>query len=151
MAKYRNLTLLQVKKLAEQTAKKTGSNGITIGLSGNLGSGKTTFAKALAKALGIKTLKSPTFIVSQRYPLKNPARHAKHAETGGRFLYHIDFYRLDHKKDLNVLGLAEILNGDNLVLIEWVGKFPQIKNKCNLLINFIVKPSNKRDVTIQTN
>jgi tRNA threonylcarbamoyladenosine biosynthesis protein TsaE len=139
MVKFANLTLPQVQKLAEQIAKKTRLNGSVIGLSGNLGSGKTTFAKAFAKALGIKALKSPTFIVSQRY------------ELGKKYLYHLDFYRLKDKKDLEAIGIEEILSSGDIALIEWVEKFPQIQHRCDMLITFIVKRNNKRDVAIQTN
>ena len=139
MAKYSDLNLSQVQKLAATLAQTLAGKPAIIGLTGNLGSGKTTFAKALATALGIKTLKSPTFIVSQRYTLKKG------------FLYHMDFYRLTQKKDLEVLGLDEILSSGNLVLIEWVEKFPSIQKQCDLLINFKVKDNDKRDVTIQTN
>ncbi|HEX9503523.1 MAG TPA: tRNA (adenosine(37)-N6)-threonylcarbamoyltransferase complex ATPase subunit type 1 TsaE [Patescibacteria group bacterium] len=135
--KYLNLSLAQVRKLGARIGKKTAKKGSIIGLSGDLGSGKTTFAKALAMSLGIKSLKSPTFIVSQRYPLKE------------NFLYHIDFYRLDHPKQLLSLGLNETFSSNNIVLIEWVDKFPQIMKKCDILINFLVKPNNKRDVIIK--
>ena len=134
---YRNLSLAQVRKLGASIGKKAAKKGSIIGLSGNLGSGKTTFSKAVATSLGIKSLKSPTFIVSQRYPLKES------------FLYHIDFYRLDRPKQLLPLGLGEILSSDNIVLIEWVDKFPRIMRKCDILINFQVKPNNKRDVSIK--
>ncbi len=134
--KYRNLSLSQVRNLAVSIAKKASKKDLTIGLSGNLGSGKTTFAKAFALSLGIKSLKSPTFIVSQRYPFKN------------RFLYHLDFYRLEHKKQLTVLGLDEILSDHNIVLIEWIEKFPPIMAKCDILITFKVKPNDKRDVEV---
>src|SRR5690349_17342506 len=104
---YRNLSQSALAKLATDLAKKISKTGGVIGLSGNLGAGKTTFTKAFAKSLGIKSVKSPTFIVSQRYTLKD------------RFLYHIDFYRLEQKEQLTPLGLNEILFRPNLVLIEW--------------------------------
>lgn len=145
--KYQNLSLGQVRKLAAELGKSVSRRGAIIGLSGNLGSGKTTFAKSLATGLGIKNLKSPTFIVSQRYPHKQ------------RYLYHLDFYRLDDEKQLAPIGLTEILSSDNIVLIEWVDKFPKIARKCDILISFQIpvrrsldadgKPEDKRDVTIK--
>jgi tRNA threonylcarbamoyladenosine biosynthesis protein TsaE len=134
--KYSNLTLAEVENLALVVSKKVSDKGLTVGLIGNLGSGKTTFTK---KALGIKSIKSPTFIVSQQYPF------------GKRFLYHLDFYRLDHPNQLLPLGLDEILSSNNIVVIEWVDKFPQIARKCDILINLTVKPNNKRDVSINNN
>lgn len=137
MNEYRNLTLFQIKKLAIKLATKYSKIGVSIGLIGNLGSGKTTFAKAFAQAFGIKALKSPTFIVAQRFELQN------------RYLYHLDFYRLRQLNELEVLGLDEILSGNNLVLIEWVDKFPTLARKCDILISLLVKKGNKRDVSIK--
>ncbi|MBX4186932.1 MAG: tRNA (adenosine(37)-N6)-threonylcarbamoyltransferase complex ATPase subunit type 1 TsaE [Candidatus Doudnabacteria bacterium] len=135
--KYRNLTLVQVQKLAATLGKAAAKTGVIIGLSGDLGSGKTTFTKALAKSLGIKSVKSPTFIVAARHRLPH------------QFLWHLDFYRLNETKQLQALGLTEILSGHNIVLIEWVEKFPQVKKICDILINLTVKPNNKRDVEIK--
>ena len=138
--KYRNLTLSQLNQLASKVGRNVTKKGAVIGLIGNLGSGKTTFSKALAKAVGIKSLKSPTFIISQRYSLKN------------RFLYHLDFYRLHSKNQLLPLGLDEILNKKgSIVLIEWVDKFPFIQKKCNILVHLKVQGDNQRDVTIKYN
>jgi tRNA threonylcarbamoyladenosine biosynthesis protein TsaE len=134
---FNNLTLIELQKLAAELGKSLKKNSAIIGLIGNLGSGKTTFAKALAKSLGIKTLKSPTFIISQRYPL------------GKRFLFHLDFYRLEQKKQLTALGLTEILNDKNIVIIEWVNKYSHIMRICDILVDLKVKPNNKRDVTIR--
>ncbi len=136
---HRNLSLTEVEQLATSIARDVPPNGLIIGLSGNLGAGKTTFAKAFAKGLGIKSLKSPTFIISQRYPLK------------GRFLFHLDFYRLEQSKQLEPLGLDELLSPPNIVLIEWVDKFPKIARRCDILITLKVKSGNKRDVTIKSN
>ena len=139
MATYRNLTLPQLQKLAQELGVLARTKNMVIGLSGNLGSGKTTFAKAFASALGIQTLKSPTFIVSQRYTLKN------------KFLYHLDLYRLKTAKDLQAIGVDEILSEKNIVLIEWVEKFPAIKKQCDILIKFQIKPNNLRNVEIKSN
>ena len=137
--KARNLNLSQVKQLAQTMAQNAKRSGLKIGLAGNLGSGKTTFAKAFAQSLGIKNLKSPTFIVSQRYPF------------GQSYLYHLDFYRLNKPSELHPLGLSEILASKSIVLIEWVDKFPAISKVCDLILEFKVKKNNTRDVTIKFN
>jgi tRNA threonylcarbamoyladenosine biosynthesis protein TsaE len=137
--KHRNLSLKELESLASKIATRVSTGGGIIGLIGNLGSGKTTITKAFARKLGIKSLKSPTFIVSQRYPLKK------------RFLYHLDFYRLDNEKQLTPLGLNEILSSGNIVVIEWVDKFPHVAQLCDILINLTVKPNDKRDVEIKSN
>ncbi len=135
--KFTNLTQRQLEKLAIELAKKSLKTGAVIGLNGNLGAGKTTFAKAFVKVLRIKSLKSPTFIVNQQYKLSN------------RSLFHLDFYRLDNMAQLNHLGLDELLMRPNIVLIEWVEKFPKIERMCDILINLKVKPQDKRDVEVK--
>jgi tRNA threonylcarbamoyladenosine biosynthesis protein TsaE len=139
MKKTQNLSLIALRKFAADLASKLSSKDHIIGLTGDLGSGKTTFAKAFAKSLGVKhKVKSPTFIISMRYPLK-----------GRRGLYHFDFYRLTSRRQLESVGFEEILSQKNrLVLIEWIDKFPSLAKKCDLIINFKISGPNTRHVTI---
>ena len=97
-------------KILEEKIKHEGA--LVIGLSGNLGVGKTIFVQAVARYLGIKKIiSSPTFVIMKKYPLKNQ----KH-----RFLFHLDAYRLKNAKELLHLGWKEIIdNKDHLVFIEW--------------------------------
>ena len=91
-----------------------------VGLSGDLGTGKTTFTQFIAKNLGIKTkVKSPTFVIMKRYTL-TPTLSRR--ERGHRYknLFHIDAYRLKNEKELLHLGWEEIVsNPKNLIFIEW--------------------------------
>ncbi len=86
-----------------------------VALSGELGAGKTTFVKGIAKALGItEHVTSPTFVIMKIYD-----------SSGGKFerLVHIDAYRLKGIHHLNVLGWDELLRDQgNLILIEWPEK-----------------------------
>jgi len=75
--------------------------GTTILLIGQIGSGKTTFVRGLARSLGIRTtLASPTFLLLKTYPVRRP---------GLRRLHHIDEYRLKRKDNLAAIGLVETL------------------------------------------
>ncbi len=137
MTRLKNLTEKQVKDLAFDLADELKKQDVVIGLAGNLGAGKTTFAKSFAQALGIKRVKSPTFIVVAEYAIKNLQ------------FYHIDFYRLNHLDQLQALGLSDTLASKNrIVLIEWVDKFPKIQKQCDLVIKFKIRPNNKRDLEI---
>lgn len=82
--------------------------GQVIALSGDLGTGKTTLTKYIAKGLGIKEeISSPTFTIVREY-------------TGGRLpLYHIDAYRLQDSEDFCNIGGGEYTEGDGLCVIEW--------------------------------
>ncbi len=80
--------------------------GMVICLYGELGSGKTVFAKGFAKALGITdTITSPTFSLVKEYL------------DGEMPLFHMDVYRLDESNE--EFGLDDYLNQDGVCLIEW--------------------------------
>lgn len=76
-------------------------------LDGDLGAGKTTFTKGLAKGLGIqRPVKSPTFTIIREY------------QDGRIPLYHMDAYRLEEGGG-DDLGLEEYFNGDGVNVVEW--------------------------------
>lgn len=137
MNEAQKLTLDSVRKLAADYAKKYRGKDVIIGLTGNLGAGKTVFAKAFGAALGIKKIKSPTFIIVSNYVI------------GKQKLFHFDFYRLHRPEQLDHLGFDEIIQSKNrIMLIEWVDKFPEIAKKCDLIINFKIVDNKTRDVQI---
>ncbi|MDF0728725.1 tRNA (adenosine(37)-N6)-threonylcarbamoyltransferase complex ATPase subunit type 1 TsaE [Cytobacillus sp. S13-E01] len=93
-------TLDFAKKLAERLQPKD-----VITLEGDLGAGKTTFTKGLAKGLGItKTVNSPTFTIIKEYIGRLP-------------LYHMDVYRV--KDSFEDLGFEEYFEGEGVTVVEW--------------------------------
>jgi tRNA threonylcarbamoyladenosine biosynthesis protein TsaE len=139
MLAYKNVNLRQFRALAASLGRQLKGQGAVIGLSGPLGSGKTEFVKAFAKTLKIGKIKSPTFTVINAYPKSNVP------------FYHVDFYRLTKQAQLVPLGMFELLQSQNrIVLIEWVAKFPKIEKQADLLINFKIKDSRHRDVFIRS-
>lgn len=131
----KNLKLGQFIKLAQKIGQSVKNRPIIIGLIGPLGAGKTTFVKTLVKALGGRGAKSPSFVITHQYKAR------------GRIIYHLDFYRLAQTKQLQVLGLDEILNGQHLVLIEWVDKFPKIKKVCDIIIKVKINKNGTRNLS----
>ena len=100
------------KLFADQILLNDKSGAFVVCLSGDLGSGKTSFTKAFAKHLGVKdTIASPTIILMKKYGLKNQKY---------KFLLHFDAYNLKNENELLNLGWKEIVsNKDNLIIIEW--------------------------------
>lgn len=93
--------------LARRIAPALADGGVVY-LRGELGAGKTTFARALLQALGVgERVKSPTYTLLERYPVH------------GREAFHLDLYRIADADELQWLGLDELEAPDALVLIEW--------------------------------
>lgn len=87
------------------------SKGGRIHLNGDLGAGKTTFARALLRACGIQgRIKSPTFALVEVYNISNI------------YCYHFDFYRFTDPREWLDAGFRDALREDALVLIEWAEK-----------------------------
>ncbi len=87
--------------------------GLVIGLTGDLGAGKTQLVKGLARGLGIKAhVHSPTFALLHEYP-------------GGRLpLFHIDLYRLESPSQIIGAGLEEYFyNPPGITVIEWFDRW----------------------------
>lgn len=79
-----------------------------LGLSGDLGAGKTTLVGGLLAALGhAGPARSPTYALIEPYQL------------AGRDIYHCDLYRLRDPSELDDLGLRELLAGPSVLLVEW--------------------------------
>jgi len=114
--------------------------------SGNLGSGKTTFAKALARVLGVKEeVTSPTFVIEKIY--KIPAKTKK--QTGFSRFIHIDAYRLTHERELEALRFAEAARDpENLVLIEWGDKFRKSLPHSHRELSFLFVDEKTRDISL---
>ena len=98
----------QTEKLGRRLAK-TFSGGETVLLVGELGAGKTRFAKGIARGLGVKeTVTSPTFALHNRYRGKK------------LFLNHFDFYRLSDGDEARAAGLDEYFGDkEGVCVVEW--------------------------------
>jgi tRNA threonylcarbamoyladenosine biosynthesis protein TsaE len=83
------------------------SAGDLLVLAGDLGTGKTAFTQGLARGLGVtEPVTSPAFILVRTYDGRVP-------------LNHIDVYRLDHIQELVDLGIAELVDGGGVTVVEW--------------------------------
>ena len=105
-------------KLGEAWGRES-QRGWIIGLSGNLGTGKTQLVKGLAHGLGSTArVHSPTFALLNEY-------------AGGRLpLFHLDLYRLNHREDVLAAGLDEyLLNPEGVTVVEWIERWmPEVQS-----------------------
>lgn len=96
-------------------------------LEGDLGSGKTQFAKGLAQALQIKELViSPTFSLVRQYQIPSSPSHSQPSlpslPSVSFSFYHLDTWRLLDPKELDDLGIEQMIKPGNIIAIEWAEK-----------------------------
>jgi tRNA threonylcarbamoyladenosine biosynthesis protein TsaE len=108
-------------------------------LRGDLGAGKTTLVKGIAEgfeAALADDVTSPTFTLVHEYRGQRAA------------LYHIDLYRVDTERELETLGLDDLMGPDSILLIEWGEKFPRFVREKNVEIVLERVDENQRRVQI---
>lgn len=111
-------------------------SGDVVCLNGDLGAGKTTLTKSIAKGLGIYDyVTSPTFTIVNEY-------------YGKTDLYHIDTYRLDDMVDVDYLGFDEYFYSDGVTIVEWAEKIRDALPEEYMEIN-IKSHDDKRDLAIK--
>lgn len=123
----------ETKKFASEIAKNI-KPGDVLALYGDLGSGKTTFTRYLVEHLGLKNrVQSPTFVIVRKYEHVN----------------HIDLYRLTSEKEVEDLGMAEMLEDKNLIsIIEWPELAEKLLPKNTTKIYFEYIDENTRKIRI---
>lgn len=105
---------------------------------GDLGGGKTTIIKGIAKGLGVKkTVTSPTYNITRNYDLP----------SGGQ-LKHYDLYRLENDEIMRQELVEEVSDPAAIVVIEWAKPFIRDIASDYLLINLHYASENKRDIEV---
>jgi len=130
--------------LGEQLAHTLPRRAVVL-LIGNLGAGKTTLAKGIVKGLGAgepDEVASPTFTLIHEYPLAG-------SETAAPKVYHIDLYRLDKANEAARLGMDELFEKDDVVLIEWAEKFPELMPAERIEIRIAAGDGDQREITVK--
>lgn len=114
---------------------------MVVGLIGELGSGKTTFAQGFAKGLGVKEkILSPTFLIMRSYQL---------AGEPVQSFYHVDGYRLSNQKELLLLGWKKITALPSAcILVEWADKVKRVLPRDTIWISFRALDKTTRNISI---
>lgn len=103
-------------------------SGDVVALEGDLGSGKTTLTKAIARGMGlIDDVTSPTFNLVHEYHGLVP-------------LFHIDPYRLKNSEDANDLGMEEYLSRAGVVIVEWASRIAELLPSERLSVHMEISP-----------
>ena len=108
-------------------------------LRGDLGAGKTTLVKGIAEGFGAALaddVTSPTFTLVHEYRGPRAA------------LYHIDLYRVDTERELETLGLDDLIGPGNILLIEWGEKFPRFVHERNIEVVLERMGENERRIQV---
>src|SRR4051812_19785424 len=108
-------------------------------LQGDLGAGKTTLVKGIAEgfhAASHDDVTSPTFTLIHEY--RGPTVS----------LYHIDLYRIDTPRELETLGLDDLMTDKSVLLIEWGEKFPRLQKERDVDIAIKRISENERKITV---
>ena len=108
---------------------------LVIYLQGNLGAGKTTFARSFIQTFGFDKVKSPTYSLVESYQNRDINIH------------HFDCYRLSNPEELEYIGIREYLKGDYIQLIEWPDLGKGMIALADLTIH-ISGEDNSRDLTL---
>jgi len=116
MATITTHSATETQELGESWGRQA-ERGWVIGLSGELGAGKTQLVKGLARGLGVTVrVHSPTFTLVNEY-------------GGGRLrLFHLDLYRLESREQIITAGLDDYLQPDGVTVIEWAERWPEVQS-----------------------
>lgn len=107
--------------------------GDVITLSGDLGAGKSTFARGVLRALGVTgTIRSPSYTLLETYPLATVT------------VVHLDLYRLEDPSELEYLGLADYHRAGYLWLVEWPEHGGPRIPRADLHFEFTIGPEGHR-------
>jgi len=142
---------MDARELTTHSAEETVAFGRTLAellsppkivlLRGDLGAGKTTLVKGIAEgfqAASEEDVTSPTFTLVHEY--RGPRAN----------LYHIDLYRIDTPRQLETLGLDDLLSANSILLIEWGEKFPRFVHERDVEIALESVGENSRHIRITT-
>lgn len=126
----------ETEALGEQIGRTLGP-GAVLGLSGELGTGKTCFARGVARALGVcGPVVSPTFTLVNEY-------------HGTLAVYHVDAFRTGGPVELADLGLEEYFDGEGVTVVEWADKLGSLLPTRTIRVEIAGVGDEPRTITVR--
>ena len=113
--------------------------GDVVALHGDLGAGKTHFAKGIVAAFG----GDPSEVTSPTFTLVNEYRRGRVP------VFHFDFYRLEASSELRGIGWDDYLLEDGVLLVEWANLFPEALPAYAIHVHFNILEGSQRVLTVQ--
>ncbi len=133
MMQSMEFSLEQLSQVAQQVVTKihqssSQDHATLVTFSGDLGAGKTTLIKEIAKQLGVTDdLQSPTYVIYKKYSLRSATAESLPLKEGDYELIHADMYRLESSGEILKLGWNELLaDPQNILLVEWPEKIADV-------------------------
>lgn len=128
---------IEMKQLGEEIGHSL-KGGEVLELIGDVGAGKTTFTKGLAKSLGVaETVQSPSFTISRVY------------EAGDLTLSHYDFYRLNDAGIMAMEIASAVEDAHNITVVEWAESVAEILPESRIKIRILPQSETVRKVEIE--
>ena len=128
---------LETKKIGGQIGRLLRKRDV-VALEGDLGAGKTTLVKGIAKGLGItneREVVSPTFVLIHEYPARKK-------------IYHIDWYRLRSVEGIDALFAEDCFNAEAVTLVEWADRGKEALPPEHIQIRLRHKSEQSRLITV---
>ncbi len=128
----------ETRALGARLASALGPGDVVV-LRGDLGAGKSEFARGVARGLGIAgPVPSPSFTILNAY------------DEGRLPLYHFDWYRVSDPEEIAEMGFEEQLHGDGVSLIEWSERAPEYVPNRALLIRIDTAQDDTREIHFES-
>ena len=135
---------------ARGLATRAAIGNALVELRGDLGAGKTTFARHLLTALGVQgRIKSPTYAVVESYVLSSDRNSAlSDGLNNEQNIWHFDFYRFNDPREWEEAGFRDIFCSPGLKLVEWPDKAAEYLPRADLVVAIELGDQDTRQVTL---